>query len=195
MTCRLLLQTNITALVGEVVDQVEHSGLLHALLQLGWMQAFKPRVEVEVMVVSRSFLYIYSLILVLLFTFSISITHFCNVNFFTTTGSNDGGGGGGGIVLFEAETLYTADNNEVSIEVDGGDVAVLCPEKGIEEGSNGKVYGIYQPSSEPSSEPSSQPSSEPSEEVSCSSARPPLFLSRPLIIDLANICIILNRIL
>ncbi len=49
-----------------------------------------------------------------------------------------GGSGGGGIVHFEAETLNTADNNEITIEVGAGDE----DSTGI-KGSDGKVYGNY----------------------------------------------------
>jgi hypothetical protein len=56
------------------------------------------------------------------------------------TATYGGGSGGGGIVWFEAETIYTADNNEITIEVNAGDVenedSVLA---GI-EGSDGKVF-------------------------------------------------------
>jgi hypothetical protein len=64
------------------------------------------------------------------------------------------GSGGGGIVLFQAETLYTADNNEITIEVNAG-VRVAGPREG-QKGSDGKVYGIYQPSSQPSSHPTEE---------------------------------------
>ena len=53
------------------------------------------------------------------------------------TATYGGGSGGGGIVLFEADTLDTFDDNEVTIEVDKGDENST--------GSDGKVYGIYQP--------------------------------------------------
>ena len=64
-----------------------------------------------------------------------------------------GGSGGGGIVHFVAETLYTADNNEVTIEVNAGGVA---GERKGQKGRDGKVYGNYLPLSFPSSQPSEE---------------------------------------
>ena len=53
-------------------------------------------------------------------------------------------------------TLYTADSdsNEVTIEVDAGTLP-LNSNGGT--GSDGKIYGIYQPSSQPSSQPTMTP--------------------------------------
>jgi hypothetical protein len=106
------------------------------------------------------------------------------------TASYGGGSGGGGIVLFEAETLNTADNNEITIEVNAGDVE--NEDRAGIEGSDGKVYGIYQPSSQPGS------SSHPTEEVRilfyfkclsfCFCLRSPL-----ISINFANIYIVFTR--
>jgi len=94
------------------------------------------------------------------------ITDFVDGNIFeaSLTLSHGGGGGAGGIVSFEAETLYTADNNEVTIEVNAGDIV---PGRGGQKGSDGKVYGNYLPLSFPSSQPtaSSEPSFQPTEKV------------------------------
>ena len=68
-----------------------------------------------------------------------------------------GGSGSGGIVSLETETIITDDNNEVTIEVDAG----LAGDEDSNstagfKGSDGKVYGIYQPSSQPSSHPTEE---------------------------------------
>ena len=71
--------------------------------------------------------------------------------YFELRGGYGGGSGGGGIVSLEAETLYTADSNEVTIEVDKGDESPT----GL-KGSDGKIYGNYLPLSFPSSQPTEE---------------------------------------